>query len=113
MLVSHVSPNSVERKTSARNEALKTSFVWDGSLWQIRLLDRINIARRAAKLNSLLALGDVVLTDTSYTDTDSNTRTIQWRTKLNINRTLTVEEFLRFSIAVDEHVEDKYIESWT
>ncbi|MAY42271.1 hypothetical protein [Neptuniibacter sp. UBA847] len=112
MLVSHVSPYALERKTSARNEALKASFVWDGSLWQVRFLDRINIARKAARLNSLLLLGDVSLTDTTYTDTDSNTRTIAWRTTLNVNRTLSVEEFLRFSIAVDEHAEDKYIESW-
>jgi hypothetical protein len=87
---------------------MATVFAWDGSLWEVDRYSREKISSRAGRFNSLLALGDIVLTDTTYTDTDLATRTIFWRTYAGLARTFTVEEFLRFSIAVDEKLESVY-----
>jgi hypothetical protein len=96
-----------------RKASFEKGFVWSGKSYQTAEVDRINIEGRAAKLTALLAIGDIALTDTAYTDSSGTTRTLMWRDLDNTESLFTVEQFLRFAIAVDEYIEDKYIESWT
>lgn len=105
-------PVTSARKRDYRTQRIDAGFQWGGNSWQTEPQDRINIAGRAAKLTSLLALGRVQLADTSYIDATGNARPLVWRTADNSNVSFTVQSFLEFAIAADEFVEDKYFESW-
>lgn len=114
MLIPHSSPPELvsARKKKARSTAIDAGMVWGGNTWQTEAGDRVNIAGRAAKLNSLVTLGLAALSDGSYTDENGSARPLVWRTVDNINVSFTVQTFLQFAIAVDEFVENKYFESW-
>ncbi|MGY8872232.1 MAG: DUF4376 domain-containing protein [Pseudomonadales bacterium] len=114
MSIQHNSPPELVslRKRKARAIAMNGGMSWDGHLFQTEQIDRINIAGRAAKLNSLISLGLITLSATSYTDSGGNNRPLVWRTLDNNVVPFTVQSFLEFAIAVDEFVENKYFESW-
>lgn len=115
MLIQHNSPPELvsARKKQTRTTAIDSGMSWGGNVWQTESADRVNIAGRAAKLNSLVTLGIATLSDTSYVDANNVTRPLVWRTTDNQNIGFTVQSFLEFAIAVDEFVENKYFESWS
>ena len=114
MLLKHETPPALvsQRKKKSRGLAIDSGMVWAGNTWQTEDTDRVNVAGRASKLNSLVTLGRAGLGDTSYVDSDGVVRPLVWRTLGNDNVSFTVQEFLEFAIAVDEFVENKYFESW-
>ena len=114
MQINHVSPAPIAsaRKKSTREQNISAGMQWGGNAWQTRPADRVNIAGRAAKLNSLVTLGRAQLTDSSYTDASGQLRPLVWRTADDQNIAFTIQTFLEFAIAVDEFVEQKYFESW-
>lgn len=114
MLIQHSSPPDIarKRKLAVREGKIAAGMMWQGNRFQTGPTDRVNVAGRAAKLNALLALGKVQLDATEYTDADGQLRSLVWRTEDNQNQGFSVQGFLEFAVAMDEFVEQQYIDSW-
>lgn len=88
-----------EMRKAVRSARISTGFSWGGSVFQTRDKDLTLISGRATKILAKRSLGE------SLPD-------FYWRTEDNSVYLFSADEFLRFAIAVDEFVEQKYIESW-
>lgn len=82
-----------------RELAIFEGFVWEGSLFQIDSNSQIFIASKALSIVKLRL---------ENTPVD----TITWRTYDNRFYTFTADEFLRFSSAVESHIESILQTSW-
>lgn len=105
-------PLTRARKIDARDKSVEGGIEWNGVRFQTREKDCLLISGRVGKINALLALGRITLTDTSYTDRSGQVRPFAWRAEDDSMHLFTAAEFIEFGIAVDELVEDAYQESW-
>lgn len=104
--------SSNNNRKAWRDQKIQAGFTWNGNTFQSTAADQALIAGRATKLTTLLTLGRVQLTDSSYIDESGDTRPLVWRSLDNINVSFTVQDFLDFAIAMDEFIEDMYQAAW-
>lgn len=103
--ISVVSPQPIASQTTLRKVAVRDSqiasgFEWvPGAVFQTRPKDLTLISGRVTKILALSYFGEV--------HPDFN-----WLKEDNTPYLFTPDEFMRFAIAVDEFVEQKYINSW-
>ncbi|WP_299202585.1 hypothetical protein [uncultured Amphritea sp.] len=87
------------RKKAVRDAGISSGFAWGGSTFQTRPQDLTLISGRATKILALKYFNEL------HPD-------FYWMTEANTPHLFTPDEFMRFAIAVDEFVEQKFIESW-
>lgn len=75
---------------------IENGVVWNGYTWQIDLVSRNNI------MNQLTAITSNIYSQPNIT----------WRTKDNIDVTLTIEEFKQLATAVNNKIEEIYLASF-
>lgn len=94
----NINPRS-ERKKHLRQDEIEAGFTWGGDEFQTRAQDLTLIVGRVAKILASKALNETL----------SN---FEWRCADDTFHNFTPEEFLKFAIAADEFVEQKYLDSW-
>lgn len=93
-------PQPTLRKVAVRDSQIASGFEWvPGAVFQTRPKDLTLISGRVTKILALSYFGEV--------HPDFN-----WLKEDNMPYLFTPDEFMRFAIAVDEFVEQKYINSW-
>ena len=83
--------------TQERDEKLALGFSFNGHLWDASTESRTNLSNKLFSITNGLDTANSVV----------------WRTKDNVNVTLTVEEFKEFALAMTNYVEQTYMDSWT
>ncbi|WP_394165132.1 DUF4376 domain-containing protein [Neptunomonas phycophila] len=91
-----------------RDNKIASGFTWNGNTFQADKDSRGLINGRVTKLNTLIINGRITPEDDEYIDNNGNTRPLVWWTTTNVVISFTVQEYLNFSIALEEWIEDIY-----
>ena len=99
-LINHASPTASARITKERSTVIGGGFEWNGATYQTDPVSVSLISGRVAKILAKRSLSEE-LAD------------FIWRSKDEVNHTVTPDDFLRFAISLDYFVEAKYVASWS